>query len=366
MSLARCFLLIPALCFCITCAGCGYALYQLAKQIEDAADDDGTTDDTQTASTAPAVEPAKTYAIALGGVAPGRDELILTDASGALRSFGGQVLTFSADSTVIGLLPRPNFASFGDGSGAQIVPQRAGEAAIRYQIDAVEQGELFGATVPPQELIQVLIGEARGQLKNEATIADGVVQLTSRSVTGDAVAAAIRNRVALIDTEKDPGLFAADPLTYYLEPPASSYTAVIEAAADGIYQFSPVDPNDGSHETYAHAEARSFLDAKLQLAYDQAVLTAAAIFDGRTDDPTGGAFAFRSPTAEEWTCLKSAFDRRVSAIPAGCVPGDENFPALAPVQILLHPDVAKYADDRPTFIFYRKRPTGAVAITNTP
>ncbi|MBI2346483.1 MAG: cell wall hydrolase [Deltaproteobacteria bacterium] len=343
---------------------CAWGLYELAKEIEEAIEED---EPEQLPSTAPTIEATALYRIALGGVAPGRDELIITAADGALRNLAEQTLAFTIeDPKVVGLLPRPTFSAFADGSGALIVPQRAGTTAIRYALDGVEQSDTFGVTIPPQSLIQILIGEARGQLKKEATVTDGAVQLSGISPTGDAVAAVIRNRVAMINADHDPSLFAADPLNYYLDPPASSFTEVIEATQNGTYQFSPVDPTDASHAVYTDAEARSFLATTHQFAYDQAVLTAASIFDGRTTDPTGGAFAFRSPTADQWSCLAQALQNRPADIPPACGPGDSNFPALAPVQILIHPNVAKYSDGRPTFVFYRQRPPGTSPVTNSP
>lgn len=357
---------VAGICLCCwIIAGCGYGVYQLAKEIQDAIEED-TQDDELVPTTAPVVESAQTYAIALGGVAPGRDELILTDTAGTLRDLSGRNLTFSASTNVIGLLPRPGRATFADGSGAQLVPQQTGTALVRYQLDGAEQPELFGVTVPPQALVQVLLGEARGLLKQEAAITANVVQLASRSPSGDAVAAVVRNRRALIDAAQDPALFSADPLAYYLAPPTSAYTAIIEAMDAGLYQFSPVDPNNTSHDAYTHAEARSFLAPQDQFAYDQAVLTAAAIFDGRTEDPTGGAFAFRSPTVEEAACLMKAAAEQLAEIPTECGPGDENFPALAPVQILIHPNVGTQADGRPAFVFYRKRPSATPPVTNQP
>ncbi|MBI4365748.1 MAG: hypothetical protein HY543_02915 [Deltaproteobacteria bacterium] len=351
------------MCGCVLsllCAGCGTP-WLIDKLLQ------ATDDDDPIANPAPIIEPAAHYAIALGGVAPGRDELVLVDAAGAVRDLSGQALTFRAEPDIVGLLPRPSHASFAAGSGAQLVPQRAGTARIHYQLDGAEQTETFAVTVPPQELIQILLGEARALLAAEATRQeDDHVTLTSTSPTGDAVAAVIRNRIALIDADKDPSLFAADPVAYSLSPPASAYTAVIEAVQADVFQFAPLAPTDESHTVYANAEARSFLDAGDRIAYDQAVLTAAAMFDGRTPDPTGGAFAFRSPSVTEVACLTTALQNKPAQIPSECGPGDENFPALAPIQVLIHPDVGKQADGRPAFVFYRRRPDGGTVATDIP
>lgn len=317
-----------------------------------------------TPSTTPIFEASTTYAIALGGVAPGRDTLVIAD---KVADTVATITFTSEDDTIVGLLPRPGFADFTSGRGAVLIPQASGSTRIRYTLNGVEQPNRFGVVVPPQELVQVLMGEARGQILSEATVSNGVVALTSRSRTAEALAAVIRNRVALISQRSEPSLFAADKATFYANPPATSYAAVIEAQTMHLYQFSPVHPDDGSHTVYTNASARAFLAPTEQLAYDQSVLTAAGIFDGSIADPTGGAFAFRTPSSIEAECLTAAADvPTISSIPTGCGPGDANFPALAPVQILIHPDIARLSDGFPAFVFYRERATGAAAVTKVP
>lgn len=328
-------------------------------------DDDATTETVP--STVAAIEGRTRYAVALGGVAPGRDELVLFDAQGQPRDFSSNTLTFTvSDATVLGLLPRPAFTDVSSGSGAQLIPQHPGSTAIHYAVDDLKQPEQFAAIVPPQKLIQILIGEARGVIRQEAEIVDGVVTLTSRSPTAEALAAVIRNRITLIAANQQPGLFAVSASDFTRDPPASAYDAVIEAQQFGVYQFAPVDPDDFSHASYVNAEARAFLDGPTQFAYDQAVLTAAGIFDSSISDPTHGAFAFRTPSVDETTCLANALATRATALPADCGPGDSNFPALAPVQILIHPDVALLDDGLPAFVFYRERSINAPAVTNVP
>lgn len=328
-------------------------------------DDDATTETIP--STVAAIEGRTRYAIALGGVAPGRDVLVLFDAQGQPRDFSSHTLTFTvSDATVLGLLPRPAFADFRSGSGAQLIPQHPGSAAIHYAVDDIKQPEQFAAIVPPQRLIQILIGEARGVMRQEAEIVDGVVTLTSRSPTAEALAAVIRNRITLITASQQPGLFAANASDFARDPPTSAYDAVIAAQQFGVFQFAPVDPDDFSHESYRNAEARAFLDGPTQFAYDQAVLTAAGIFDGSISDPTRGAFAFRTPSSEEAACLAQAIATQELTLPAGCGPGDSNFPALAPVQVLIHPDVALLDDGLPAFVFYRPRSPTTPAVTNVP
>jgi hypothetical protein len=320
------------------------------------------------ASVEPTLEATSQFSLALGGVATGRDLLQIRDATGSLRSFATDTLAITSDRTsVAGLLPIGDAADFASGSGARIVPQVVGTAIISYTINGTLQDDTYAVVIPPQTLIQILVGEARGLLASEATVsATNLVALTSRSPTAEALGAVIRNRITRISDSSDPSLFAADTTLFYNNPPASAYEAVIEASNGIIYQFSPVDPSDTSHTVYTHAEARSFLESSDRVAYDQALITAAGIYDGSIADLTGGAFAFRSPSVIEASCLASAIVTSAIIIPAACGPGDANFPSLAPVQILIHPDVGTQSDGRPAFVFYRTRKAGETAVTNVP
>lgn len=304
----------------------------------------------------PAIEARSTYVVPLGGAAPGRDELILTDESGALANLSGHDLRFEIDTDVVGLLPRPDFPDFASGSGAKIYPQKAGFAAISYYIDGEEQDGKFLAIVPPQSLIQMMVAEAGAQLTAEATV-DSNYHVTpdSKSETADAIGAVTRNRVKAVSGSLDYSLFYIDPPSWLADPPASYYDAVIAAEEYGIYQYSPVDPNDPTHETYTNAEARAFLPDDYHRAYDQASLSAAYIFSEDTEDPTGGAYGFFSPDGDEWECIESAYTSGTILIPVGCGVSDGDFPELAPIQLIMVESLWKYPDGRPAFIFIRSR-----------
>lgn len=311
----------------------------------------------------PAVEATDTYAIALGGVAPGRDELILTGEDGNLIGFSGSSLRFEADTDVVGFLPRPGFDDFASGGGAQIVPQRAGFAVVTYYIDDIAQDGRFLVIVPPQSLIQMTVAEAGTQLTDEAQLDEGLhVMLDSVSPTANALGSVTRNRVDMIYDEDDPSLFNADEDLWPIDPPASYFDAVITAESNGIYQYSPVSPYDPTNGIYLDAEARGFLDPSYHTAYDQAVLSAAYIFSDETEDTTGGAFAFYSPTEDEWEVIGEVYSNGMTAIPAGCGVSDSYFPALAPIQIIIIDGVWTYLDGRPAFVFIRSRDAREYAV----
>lgn len=316
-------------------------------------------------STDPIIEGVNKYFVALGGVASGRDQLVFTAEDGSLRDFSGSVLQFEiAKPTVFGLLTRVGFADFAAGSGATIVPQKAGSSLVSYTVDNIPQDAQIGVVVPPQELVQILLGEARGQIAQEVTIdSDGHVTLQSRSPTAEALAAVIRNRVSMIAETGEASLFAADSTRFFSDSPASGYGAVIEASKLGIYfQFEPIRPSDPNRTIYDNASSRNFLDSGDLLAYDQSVLTAGGIFDGSIVDPTDGAFGFRTPSAQQAACLEDAAARALPDIPSNCGPGDEMFPALAPLQIVIFSEVAKLSSGRPAFVFYRSRESSEPAV----
>jgi hypothetical protein len=131
-------------------------------------------------------------------------------------------------------------------------------------------------------------------------------------------------------------------------------------------QFSPTNSEDPSAEIFDNAQDRNFLEEAWVTAYDQAVLTAAGIFNGDIIDNTGGAFAFRSPTQDEWWSIAEALGLYYLTIPANAGFSDATFPNLTPIQILVHPDVWKYSDARPSFVFIRKRTLTDLAVVNTP
>ena len=299
-------------------------------------------------------------AVALGGMAPGGDEIVLA-AEFRLLDLRNE------DPDLFSLEPREGFSNFAAGNGAKVVPQRVG---IGYVTPIVSGRTLdpIEVVIPPQKLVQILIGEARGELDREATLESGEVKNTSVSVTGDAVAAVIRNRISLINETASPGLFVADGGTYETDPPLSYYEAVIEANDGFVYQFSPVDPGDPSNEAYLDAAERDDLDETLWVAYDQSVLTAAYVFNGDTEDPTKEAFAFYSPTPAEYEALSEALSGGTLDFPAGAGTSDANFPALAPIQVLVLDEVAPSVADTnvPSFVFVRSRNAIDPAVTNVP
>jgi hypothetical protein len=211
------------------------------------------------------------------------------------------------------------------------------------------------------------MGEARGQIYSEAQVSDGHVSLDSESPTANAVASVIRNRVLLIEGGQPYSLFVVDESDWLTDEPASHWDAVITAEESGMYQFSPLDPSSYSYDIYYASENRDNLSEESDIiAYDQAVLTAGHIFDNQVEDPTVGAFAFRSPTLEESDCLTETLEKNYTILPSDCGPGDENYPAFAPIQILIHPSVAFLDDGRPSFVFYRNRTEEESVVTNAP
>ncbi len=302
-----------------------------------------------------------TLAVALGGVADGADELVFDEDMSLLE------LT-NEDDDLISLEMREGFSDYTTAKGARVVPLEEGIAYVTPTVNGRRRSPVE-IMISPQRLIQILIGEARGELDREATLDDdGGVKSSSVSVTGDALGAVIRNRIDLINETASPGLFVADDDQYEADPPVSYYEAVIEANDGFVYQFSPVDPGDLSHDVYEAAAQRSDLDEAERVAYDQAVLTAAYIFNGDTEDPTGGAFAFYSPTSEEYDVLREALESQTNLLPDGGGTSDANFPSLAPIQVLVLEDVApSQADsDVPSFVFVRSRGTLDAAVTDEP
>lgn len=310
------------------------------------------------------VEATEKFSLATGGVAPGRDELVIYDQNGNPRDFSGQTLECEADDDIVQLGPRPDYNSAAEGSGVLIVATAPGVTAIRCSADGTLLEEVYEVTIPPQSLIQIIMAEAGRQLDEEAQIDEDlgseVVSLDSQSPTGDGIGSVIRNRIELINTQGNPALFGAEDEKYTNDPPASYYEAVIMAEN----QFSPTDPSDPSHDVFDDAQDRNFLQDSWLIAYDQAVLTAAGVFNGDIEDPTGGAFAFRSPTQEQWDVLAQNIGG--AYIPEGSGFSDSSFPALAPIQILIHPEVWTYDDGRPSFVFARERSDSDPAIVNNP
>ncbi len=310
------------------------------------------------------VNPTDKYLLALGGVAPGWDELVIFDNNENPQDFTGKTLECAADDEIVRLEVRPGYSDEASGSGVRIIPTEPGITAIRCSVDGEELDKVYEVTIPPQHLIQILIAEALGQLTDEAELDDDgdTVKLQSISPTGNALGSVIRNRILFINSHDKPDLFLADKDDYDLNPPASYYDAVIMAEG----QFSPADPQDPNYDLFDDAQDRNFLNDDELVAYDQAVLTAGGIFNGDIDDTTTGAFAFMSPTPDEWSKIAQAWSMYYWSIPVGAGFSDADFPAFAPIQILIHPDVWKYDDGRPSFVFARMRTEEDFAVVNVP
>lgn len=303
--------------------------------------------------------------VALGGVASGNDEIVFDESIQLLE-------LQNDDSDLFSLNLRDGFTSYTNGKGAKVIPHTEGIGYVTPTINGKARNPVE-VTIPPQKLIQILIGEARGELDRESSLEvddDGKerVKSSSVSVTGDAVGAVIRNRIDLINETANPELFLSDPDDYGLNPPVSYYEAVIEANNGFTYQFSPVDPDDPSNPYYLAAANRDDLGKTTLIAYDQAVLTAAALFNGDTEDPTGGAFGFYSPSASEYEVLQGALEIGALDLPAEGGTSDVNFPALAPIQILILDEIARQARDEnvPSFVFIRSRDELDPAVTDEP
>lgn len=306
--------------------------------------------------------PTDHFILALGGVTSGWDDLIIRDVMGNPVLFGQSVLNCWAESAIVEVTIRPGYFSQSDGSGVRLIPRDVGVTAVRCTVDGTDLGRVYEVTIPPQSLIQILVAEATEQLADEATLDEeigaGVVTLGSESSTGNALGAVIRNRIQRILDDGDPSIFGATPAAFETDPFGSYYDAVITAPD----QFSPVLTSDPTHDLYERASARSQLSAAEKIAYDQAVLTAGGIFNGDIEDPTQGAFAFRSPTVEEWELLQGALASGATSIPEDSGFTDASFPTYAPIQIEIIPEVWKYSEDkRPSFVFARELPEEATA-----
>ncbi|PIR25391.1 MAG: hypothetical protein COX62_06915 [Deltaproteobacteria bacterium CG_4_10_14_0_2_um_filter_43_8] len=298
-------------------------------------------------------DPTLKLSLALGGVAPGREELLLIDASGNELSFADEIeVSCTANPDIITIAARDNFSSIAKGAGAKLTPTAEGVAEIRCTENGTELDSVYEVTIPPQRLIQILVAEAATQIADEAETESGFVTLASQSTTAQALASVVKNRIDLILEDGNAGLFGADQVDFEANAPVSYYNAVIEAPN----QFSPVNTDDSSHAVYTNAQDRNFLSSSFHTAYDQAVLTAAQIFNGDLSDSTGNAFGFRSPNAFQWGLVSSALENEAENLPDGIGFTDATFPTLSPLQILILPEIWTYSDGRASFIFARSLP----------
>ena len=295
--------------------------------------------------------------IALGGVRSDSSEIIFAESAGVTEAR-------NEDADLFDIAPRDGFSTIASGHGVKVTALHAGIGYVT-PLTATASLNAVEVTIPPQKLIQILMGEARGELAREATLENDEVKATSVSVTGDAVAAVIRNRITLINETGNPGLFVADPTAYSREPAISYYEAVIEANNGTIYQFSPVNFTDASHDEYTASANRSDVSSDLLKSYDQALLTAGGIFNSYTTDPTMESFAFYSPTSAQFTLLQQTLENVGGQLSEGCGTSDANFPALAPIQVLLLPDIAPSGTNSgvPSFVFIKSRSSTEPAVT---
>ena len=330
------------------------------QEIKDLIDKiDDSDDGGQIISSNRVIEPSKKISLALGGVAPGRDELIVVDENGEPRSFlPNTELSCTADPAIVQFKNRPGFSSLVAGGGALLVALSEGVAEITCAGNGFEFAEKYEVTIPPQNLLQILLAEASTQLNSEAVIANQRVALSSQSPTANTLAAVIRNRIELILENDNPALFGADAEDFYANPPSSYYNAVILADK----QFSPTNFLDPNYPTFVKAQDRTLLSASLLAAYDQAVLTAAAAFNEDLADPTNGAFAFNSPSEAAWELLETALISESEDIPAGVGTSDANFPAFAPIQVVIDAEIWAYENGRPSFVFSRMKEDSEAAV----
>lgn len=192
----------------------------------------------------------ETVNMATGGVAPDANVLrVSTLLSGQVRF--APVLLRNAGSTMGSTLTINNQSNNKQGI---ITAGPQGSSGV-FRVDtsmSIFKANAVNLTVPPQELIQVLIGEAQGQ--------------TETALRG--VAVVVRNRVGN-------SLFRQ-----------STYNGVI---------FAPSQFASTSTSRFSQASKRS--TAQSPSAYDVATKVAAEIFDGREHATLGNAVAFGSPGA---------------------------------------------------------------------
>jgi len=317
------------------------------------------------------VDPTEKLYLAIGGSEPGADELIIYDDDGEPRDFSGVTLECESDLEIVRVLPRPGYDTAAAGSGVRIVPTDPGVAAITCEAAGETQG-VYEVTVPPQSLVQILVAEARGAIvedlaegADEGANQDAEDSLDTRelaSPTATALGSVVRNRIWFSNNHDDVELFGADPDEYDEDPPTSYYDSIIMAEG----QFAPTDPDDPNYDVFLDAERRVFLSGDDQQAYDQAVITAAGIFNGDVEDNTTGAFAFYTPTQDEWDQLSRAWSMFYWQLPDDCGVADEDYPAFDPLQVLIHPDVPTGSMNVPYFVFVRMRTLDDFAVVKIP
>ena len=286
--------------------------------------------------------------LALGGTLAGWDELLIDN----LQPTDSVTLVFEPEGIASGTI----LDSTANSITFKITPEKAGITQLKYQINGVLQGKSIKVVIPPQEMIQVLMGEARSIIPQEITKdSEGRVDRNSKSFTAQALFSVIRNRIKIIEEQNQPSLFVVDENDFTNADLAERYRLIIEAHRNGIYQFSPLDPEDPSYAAYTASAQRSGLSASRTLVYDQALLTAADIFDETLADNTYKSFGYYSPTRSEYDHLLTGLNS--TTLPDNIGRSDDTFPALAPIQILILNEISPqtFDDTLPSFVFVKSR-----------
>jgi hypothetical protein len=260
--------------------------------------------------------------IATGGVATGANLFnVSTGLSGQIR-FSKSFVSNNGGTTASSL----NISNQSNSKQGIVTASPQGSSGVfRVEITtSIFKANLAYVTVPPQSLIQALIGEAQGQ-SDVALRSVGVV---------------IRNRVG------NP-LFRQD-----------TYQAVVLA------------PNQfASTTTPRFAQAANRSTAQNPTAYDTATKVAAEVFDRREGASLGGAVAFGSPGALpasqrdlELRKLQDALNRQpCSKVPAKTLGFDRRwYPVLGfDDQAIIVNQISAQ-----TFVFVRPRPSNGCAVVS--
>lgn len=263
--------------------------------------------------------------IATGGVAPNTNMFTVTTGLTGQIKFSTQLVR-NEGSDSLSALSINNQASPNKG----IVAASSNGSSGAFQVTALNsifKSNVANVTVPPQPLIQVIVGEAQGQ----------------NDLAQSAVAVVIRNRIRS---------------TLRFNENRKTYGG--EVTAPG--QFAST-----STSRFINAALRS--SAQSQAAYDSALRNAAAVFDLRQGATLGGALAFGSPGAlpsaqrqAELSKLQNALNQ-CQRVSANSLAFDRRwFPVLSgDVQAMIVNGIA--AD---VFVFVRPRPANGCAVLSVP
>ncbi len=293
--------------------------------------------------------------LALGGTLTGWDELLID----GLEASDSVDLVFEPEGVATGNIIDASASSI----TFRINPETAGITQLKYKLNGVLQNKVIKIVIPPQEMIQVLMGEARSIIPQEITLdSEGRVERSSTSFTAQALLNVVRNRIKLMEERNEASLFVVDSDEFVSANLAERYRLVIQANRNGIYQFSPVDPDDPSFSAYSAAAQRSGLSASRMLVYDQALLTAADVFDESLEDNTSESFGFYSPTKSEYENLLTGLNS--TELPEDVGRSDNTFPTLAPIQILILENISPqtFDEELPSFVFVKSRTSAEAAV----